>query len=509
MTNSASENLRRHADRMPQRTACIDDGVAYSFRQLDALVDRLTLRLRELGVNSGDRVCVLLDNAIQFVMTYVAVLRAGAVIVPIDVRTPSAGVEELVADASARLVVCDTRRSSDLEPLSSANGVSGVEESGVFAPLRFIVCGRREGSPADEVPVEPSGVPQLASIIYTSGTTGRPKGVMLTLANIAAVARAGAESVRLDSDDRVGLVTPLSHLYGLREIDTCLWTGATLVVARDLAYPARVLDQLHASAVTGLSAVPSGMTLVMERYQGLLSRCREHLRYLALGTALAPLSLLQAVRGCLPETRLFVTYGLTEASRVCYRQVEKAEEDHGAVGRPYPGVTLSVLDEHEAPVGAGQSGRIALASTMVMQGYWCRPDLTAKVLRPEGTLLTPDYGWLDVFGTLHLRGRIDEIINCGGEKVGPEEVEMVLLRHPGIADAAVAGVPDPARVMGEVVKAYLVRRPGAIVDVDAVLQHCARFLEPYKVPKTIEFCESLPKTALGKTVRSRLERSSS
>jgi acyl-CoA synthetase (AMP-forming)/AMP-acid ligase II len=328
---------------------------------------------------------------------------------------------------------------------------------------------------------------------------------MLTVANAAAIAAAGATVAELQPEDRVGLVTPLSHLYGLREIDACLRSGATLVVVKDLAYPARALKQLHDFEVTALSAVPSGMALVMERYEHLLRRCGEHLRHLALGTALSPPSLLREIRSCLPRTRLLVTYGLTEASRVCFREVDDDREDPRAVGRPYPGVSLHVLGEDGRVAGAGQAGRIVVESTMVMRGYWRRRDLTASVLRPDGSLLTPDYGWRDESGLLFLKGRIDEVINCGGEKVGPEEVEMVLRQHPAIADAAVIGVPDPAHVLGEVVKAYVVRLPGASLGADEVTRHCARLLETYKVPKAVEFCASLPRTRLGKIVRSRLE----
>jgi acyl-CoA synthetase (AMP-forming)/AMP-acid ligase II len=498
-----SDDLRRHARRSPQRTACVDGAAVFTFGQLDALVDELTAALREDAARPGDRVCLVLDNGVSFVACYLAVLRAGAVVVPIDPRSPATSVEDLARDASARLVLCDARRSPELEATPSIDGARDVAGSGAAAAVRLLRCRAREGTPGERG--HEARVNGLVSIIYTSGTTGRPKGVMLTARNAATIAEAGDALVRLEPDDRVGLVTPLFHLYGLREVDACLRAGATLVVVKELAYPARSLTQIHDRRVTTLSAVPSGMALVLERYEHLLAPCGEHLRLLTLGTALPPASLLSAIRGCLPRSRLVVTYGLTEASRVCFRELEGDVGDLRAVGRAYPGVSVSVVGEDGKPLAAGQPGRIVVRSSLVMRGYWRRPDLTAGVLLADGSLLTPDQGWLDESGTLFLEGRIDEVINCGGEKVAPQEVEMVLRGHPGIADAAVAGVPDPARVLGELVKAYVVRRPGTRVDPDEVIRHCARRLEPYKVPKAVEFRPSLPRTTLGKVARSRLE----
>jgi acyl-CoA synthetase (AMP-forming)/AMP-acid ligase II len=360
--------------------------------------------------------------------------------------------------------------------------------------------GQRGGGPPDL----PAG-DRLAAIVYTSGTTGPPKGVMLSHGNLAAIAAAGRRLLALSDRDRVGVVTPLFHLYGLREIDAALGVGATVVLPETLAYPARVLEQLRAGRVTGLSAVPSGLSLFLERYGAQLAGCAFHLRYLTIGTAPASPGLRAGLRAALPQTRLLFTYGLTENSRVCYREIRYPESDSmpDAVGRPYSGVEVRLED----PVDG--LGRVVVRSAMVMQGYWNRPQATQAVFCPDGFVRTPDCGRFDADGTLHLLGRIDDIINCGGEKVSPDEVEGVLGRHPGVAAVAVVGAADPAGVLGQVVRAVVVRRPATAVSAQELIGFVAGALEPYKVPRSIEFVERLPQTILGKPQRVLLRGESS
>jgi long-chain acyl-CoA synthetase len=225
-----------------------------------------------------------------------------------------------------------------------------------------------------------------------------------------------------------------------------------------------------------------------------------------MGAAATSPSLLTQLRATLPDTRIFITYGMTEASRVCYGEVSDADSYVGSVGRPYPGTQISVVDETGNGVPAGGRGRVMVKSAMVMQGYWNQPVLTEEMFSTDGWLRSPDYAWLDESGSLFLAGRIDNLITSGGEKIAPAEVETVLLGHPAIADAAVVEAPDPNGVMNEVVKAYIVVREGETLDQETVKNYCAQQLESSKVPRIVEFCEALPKTVLGKTATGLLAR---
>ena len=207
------------------------------------------------------------------------------------------------------------------------------------------------------------------------------------------------------------------------------------------------------------------------------------------------------MRETLPRTRLLVTYGLTELSRACYRDVPAPDDRPGSVGRPYPNVRLEVLDESDRPVPAGTPGWVVLRSDMTSPGYWRRPDLTGRTMRGDGEVLAPDLGWVDADGYLYLLGRVDDVINTGGQKVGPDEVEAVLRSHPTVREAAVTGVSDPAGILGQVLKAWIVPVDGRWPGEEELRRHCALHLEPHKVPRMIERCSRLPKSVLGKTSR--------
>ncbi|HWP46987.1 MAG TPA: class I adenylate-forming enzyme family protein [Candidatus Limnocylindrales bacterium] len=525
------EFLKQYRALSPGKEAVVQEEYRLTYAQLDTLVDRLAGILQQNGIAPGDRICLLLDNSPDFVIAYLAILQVGGVVVPLNPSTTLEALTHTLEDCSPKALFLEKRIHSyagDLISLGFGDPITlGEGEVEIFFLSSY---SRPFGVSHPHPPVTPSAKlypgayalnssgmqrniegrekdieDDLAAIIYTSGTTGQPKGVMLTHGNLEVIAETGKEFLKLTSRDRMGILVPLFHLYGLREIDGCLRAGGTLILAKNLTYPAQVLKQFHGEQVTGFSGVPGGLTLFMDRYESLLKRCQRHLRYITLGTSPAPPSLLTQLKTALPTTRLFVTYGLTEVSRVCFREVTEPDRKAGSVGQPYPGVTLSILDEQGQPLGVNKPGRVAVKSSMIMKGYWNRPDLTQQCLWSDGTLLTPDYGYLDSENYLFLLGRTDELINSGGEKISPEEIEAVLRKHPAVREAAVTGIPDPAGILGEVVKAWVVCDPKFTPDPHELMGYCARYLESFKVPKVIEFSDSLPKTVLGKTQRSLLK----
>jgi acyl-CoA synthetase (AMP-forming)/AMP-acid ligase II len=340
---------------------------------------------------------------------------------------------------------------------------------------------------------------EITAIICTSGTTGTPKGVMLSQRNMTAIADAGTQMLELKPDDRVGIFAPLFHLYGLRELDAALRVGATVLLPPGGTFLTSQLSFLKAAGVTVLSAVPSTLTIMADKYPSGLAGLAGTLRALTIGTAPATAALLERLRELLPETQLVLTYGLTECSRVCYRKLSKQGPLHvgGNVGQPYPSVQLELVDPQESV------GRVVVRSPMVMQGYWNRPDATAAILRADGGLLTPDCGRIAADGSLHLLGRIDDIINSGGHKISPDEVEEVLASHPGVARVAVTAAPDPAGILGQVVRAIVVPTNAALT-AEELIRHAAQRLEAYKVPAVVDFVAEIPSSVLGKPQRARL-----
>jgi acyl-CoA synthetase (AMP-forming)/AMP-acid ligase II len=494
MAPSPSEHLCEHAARHPDREAVVDGPVRLTFAVLEAAVEGTARALARAGVGPGDRVGMLMDNSARFVVVYLAALRAGAVVVPFN---PAALPDAFTLDdAALRLLAAEERHAVALAGVGGFSPVPVLRFSEAIPGETALLRG------APEVPPCEGSEDPVVAIIYTSGTTGRPKGVMLSRSNLAATAEAGCALVGLTAEDRVGVLAPLFHLYALREVDQALQAGAALVLIKNLAFPAKALRQLADERVTVASGVPSGLALMADdRYDALLRACGVPLRALTLGTAPTPPALLQRLREAMPRTRVILTYGLTENSRACFR--EGADPKAGSAGRPYPGVGAVVLDENGNKLPPGRRGRVALTSAMVMRGYWRRTVLSAETLLPGGLLLTPDHGWIDAEGYVHLLGRVDDVVNTGGEKVSPEEVEAVLRAHPAVADAAVVGVADPEGILGQVLKAFVIPSNGAVTEA-ALRAYCAARLEPHKVPRLVAFRDAFPKTVLGKTAKALL-----
>jgi len=448
-------------------------------------------------------VVLLIENSVDFVLAYLATLTAGAIAVPINPKAPAGAIIEILRDCRPGTAFVEPAHTPHLSAWAQAvpelksvvlTRSHGAEDH--IEPRVLAIMDRRSGVETP-VQIEPQGEDNLALIIYTSGTTGPPKGVMLSHRNMSAVTAAGRHLLGLHQNDRIGVVVPLSHLYGLREIDAALSVGATLVLPRDLSFPADVLRQLHDARVSRISSVPSALAIILERHRAELAACAEHLCSLTMGTAPTPAGMLDTLRSVLPETRLITTYGLTEASRVCWLDVTLpgSRKEIGAVGRPYAGLEVSLVEESDG------IGRVVVRGDLVMVGYWGRPDITEETLTKDRTLLTPDCGRIDQDGVLHLAGRIDDVINCGGKKVSPLEVEEVLARHPKVTAAMVVGASDPAGILGQVVHALVVRRQGESLSAEELIAHAAGALEPHKVPRHVEFVERIPQGFLGKLQR--------
>ena len=501
---SVVSSLRRAADRVPGHPALIGGTAHFWYASLCDRVERLASALTEDGVESGDRIALLIGHTPDHVLAYSAALAAGAVVVPIDPNAPPAVISRVFEDAAPAAAIVEPALAATISSLvcHAANFrrlyVTGTEPTNCPPPI----CNMHERLVAAR-PMAPLSGPRedsLAAIVYTSGTTGTPKGVMLSHRNLGEIAAAGQSLFGVTGEDRLAVVTPLFHLYGLREIDLAFASAATLVLPADVRFPAPSLQLFASARVTGLAAVPSWLSLILQRYRAELAPWADSLRYLAIGTA--PLSArdLQLLRDLLPRTRLVVTYGLTEASRVCWRDVSEPSTPHDprSVGKPYPGVELELLDE------ADGVGRVAVRSGMVMMGNWNRPDATREILTEGGDLLTPDYGCFDSGGALHLLGRIDEVINCGGRKISPVEIEEALAEHPMVAASAAVAAPDPAGVLGQVAQVVVVSRPGSVLSAADVREWLALRLEPYKVPRFVEFADEIPTGMLGKSRRAHL-----
>jgi len=514
------ELLSVAASRSPERTALVEavTGRRVSWGELDAEVDRVARGLAGRGMVAGYRVVLALSNRVEFVTSYLGVLRAGLVAVPVNPRSATGELVRVLADCGARMVVAD---SSTLVTVRQA--VAGLEDALVGADEEL----RRRTAVPRLVVVEMPTVPgettyedllrvdgpapapfsdpeRLAVLLYTSGTSGRPRAAMLShRALLANIEQAGAvEPPMVTAEDVVLGVLPLFHVYGLNAVlGQVLHQGCRLVILDgfDLEVSLRVVAD---EAVTVLPVAPPVFA-----YWQAVPDLRERLggvRLVLSGSA--PLSA-ELVRTFTDRTGIEVHqgYGLTEAAPVVTSTLLSAHPKPGSVGRALPGVQLRLVDEAgRAPEGE-DGGEIHVRGANLFSGWW--PD-GVDGPDPDGWYATGDVGFLDRDGDLFLVDRLKDLVIVSGFNVYPTEVEDVIIEVDAVAEAAVIGVPHPRT--GEAVVAYVKPAAGTPYDeeelVALVREHCAVRLARFKRPAEIRVVDQLPHTGTGKVAKGRLRR---
>jgi long-chain acyl-CoA synthetase len=366
--------------------------------------------------------------------------------------------------------------------------------------------GELNGLPAQRRDFDPPALDSLAELVFTSGTTGRPKGVRLTHRNVAAAAAHINAVIGTTESDVEVVPLPLYHSSGLARLRCVLSAGGTIVLVQGFRLPGEIFAALEQHAATGLVGVPAGFAVLLRFGERGLGSFANRLRYVEIGSAPMPLEHKRMLMKLLPRTALFLHYGLTEASRSTFVEFHRDGAHPETVGMPAPGVRIEVRDENGKACGPGVRGVLWINGPHVTPGYWDDADLNAASFA-DGWVRTGDVGHVDEAGFIHVHGRYDDIVNVGGFKVSPDEVERVLAEHPAVSEAACIGVPDPRGIAGQVLRAFLVAATDHPLPSDAELSRwAAQHLEPYEVPAQYEWVSTLPRTDSGKLVRVALRK---
>ncbi len=496
--------LEHHAARTPDRpvVVCGGEDVPYA-----ALLDR-SLRfaggLAGCGVGPGDVVGLLSYNSVELLATIFAANSLGAAAMPINWRLAAPEVRYLLEHSQARALVCD----AELLDLG-ATAADGLDLARVAVPAdghdarpgwaRFDDLVASE--PAERVPVGGDAVHRL---MYTSGTTGRPKGVMITHANLAWKNAAHVTELGFTADD-VGLACgPLYHVGALDLVTTSLVSvGATTVVHRTFD-AAAVVDEIERSRVTCVWMAPAMLRAVLDE-PGVDERDLSSVRLIIAGGAQLPIPFVDRLERTFPSAWLADAYGLTETvSGDTFLDRASTRTKLGSVGRPCVYLDLEVWGDDGRPVGPGERGEVVLRGPKVFAGYWRDPEATARAFE-GGWFHTGDVGVVDDDGYLFIVDRLKDMIISGGENIAGSEVERVLDEHPDVLEVAVVGRPHER--WGEVPVAFVVPRPGATPSADELVAHCRGQLARFKVPADVTFLDELPRNPSGKVLKRELRES--
>jgi long-chain acyl-CoA synthetase len=494
--------LSESARSAPDRPVAVFDGGQLTYRQLDQASDRVAANLAAAGIKPGDRVALQLPNIPQFLISYFGILKAGAVVVPLNVLLRAPEIAYHLEDSGALVLITWAG--------ALAEAVKGVEAAGIgmiFAvgpgasppgvlPFKRLLDGA--AAPCEMAMRQPC---DTAVIVYTSGTTGQPKGAELSHIQLYMNADIPGRLFDVQPDDIVVTVLPLFHVFGLSSIlDVCVRFGCTMSLIPRFT-PDAVLAAVQRDRATIFEGVPTMFADLLscpdlDRYD------LSSLRVAISGGASIPAPVLDAF-----EDRLGLVilegYGMTETASTTTFNPSAAERRAYSVGKPIWGTQTQVWDAEGQPLPSGPEnvGEIVTRGMHVMKGYLHRPEATAEAFTGDW-LHTGDLGYFDQDGFLFIVSRKKELIIRGGYNVYPSEIENVLHAHPAVAEAAVVGVPDER--LGEEVMAVVIVRGAAELRAPELVTWCRERLAAYKCPRIVQFRAELPKNSLGKVLKDEL-----
>lgn len=475
--------------------ATIYDGRTYTNRELFESGRRLASALTDLGVKRGERVAVMLPNCPEVGISYGGILRMGGVVVPVLFLLATEELQHILADSEAKAII--TSPEFVAKAIEAANGcdpapkviVVGGAAEGTLSFEELLEAASADAPLVDREPSDP------ALFMYTSGTTGKPKGVVLTHANMLHQAEAIHEISELDRTAMALAVMPLAHAGGLVGWVAGTKNGARSVLMRWFD-PEAFCRNIQEYGVVATGLVPT-MAALLLNHPAIDQYDLSSLQQVAFGASPAPVELIHAFeRKTGAQVRM--VYGLTEAAPIVTADRISSKRKEGSSGFAIPGVEITIRDPEDNVLAAGELGEICVRGPNVMAGYHNLPDETARTVR-NGWLHTGDIGYLDEEGYLFIVDRVKDLIIRGGLNVYPHDVEEVLAQHPGVAEVAVVGIPDPT--YGEEVEAFVVRRYGTEATEDELLAFCREHLAKYKSPRRITFLPDLPKNQVGKVLK--------
>lgn len=505
LTRSLLRASRIHGE----RTCLIYGERRWTWREHVERISRLAGGLAKLGVKPGDRVAVLSHSSHRFIEIAFATLWAGAVLVPLSTRATEPELVDTLKDSDAAVLFIGGDFLHLLPALRAGSEfLAHVIHAGDGPAPDGTDNYETRITSSDELPRAERGGSDLAAIFYTGGTTGRAKGVMLSHANLYANAVHALAQYRYDERTVYLHAGPLYHLAAGSRIFTTAIAGATHVVIPRFTVE-DVLAAIETHKVTMTALVPTMMSMLVE-HPKFASADLSSLDLLTYGASPMPEALIVDLLRRLPHVRFGQAYGMTELSPACtYLEPRHHSLDPGSrhllrsAGRPALGVDVRIVDLEDNDLAAGLVGEIVVAGPIVMQGYWKLPELTREALR-GGYMHTGDLGYMDADGFIFVVDRLKDMIVTGGENVYSVEVEDAIRKHPAVAMCAVIGVPHPR--WGEAVHAVVVPCAGAQVTADELLAHCRTLISSYKVPRSVEFRETMPLSAANKILKTELRK---
>lgn len=495
MYQTIMEAVLGHAQETPEKPAVCFKRQKLTYRELAHRVAAGARLLREKWViESGDIVMVSALSKPEYVAAHLAVQYLGAAVAPVDKSALEESVTSLYHFVMPKLFLTDSRISD-----------GSVRK----ASLREWYA-ETEGYPVGEIygkdfPYRLPDMDSMAEIIFTSGTSGRPKGAMLSYRSILAGTCHTRDGVERTSDDVELIPLPLNHSFGLRVLRTVLYIGATAVLQNGFMFSKELETNLDQYNCTGISIVPASAERLYRSLGDRFTEVFARFKHLEVSAGSLSVGMKQKLLTAIPQVHIYNVWGSSETGGVIFLDVTEHPEHIASLGLPIEGVEIRMLDgdgEKRIAHSVEEAGRMVMRGAMQMQGYYRQPDVTAETIM-DGWLYTGDLVYQTADGYIYMLGRADDIINVGGEKVSPIEVENMASQYDGIRECACVGGDDPEGVFGQIPVLFVVPE-GAELDEDAVTRFLSTRIEQYKLPKKYILVDEIPRNRMKKVDRKRL-----
>lgn len=487
---SVVEAVFSHAQNTPDKLCLADETRSVTYAQYKEEICKMASHLVSLGVEKSDRVVVEASQTVSYLGLELAIQLIGAVFVPVERNCAWNKIARLITTSEAKIAVT-------MKPAPEETGVS------VFT------LGEMTEAAASAEEYAFNFFPQssdVSEILFSTGTTGAEKGIIISHDNNIALAENVMYGVKMQEDNVEMIPSPLNHSHGLRRYYGNMVKGATVVLITGAMNVLKFFQMMDKYKVNSLDLVPTALSVLLKLSKNKFAEYKDVIRYIQFGSAPLVVADMEAIKVMLPNTRLYNFYGSTESGCICIYDFNTDNDKPKCIGKPAHNVKIAIVDEYRNEIQSSpdNTGLVASYGRMNMLGYWNDDNETSKVMA-NGFIYSNDEAYFDEDGDIILLGRKGDVINTGGNKVSPEEIEEAARKHNDVADCGCIGVPDS--IKGSVPKLFVQIKDGCLFDPIALRSHLSELLEPYKIPEYIVAIEKIPRSFNGKILRRVLKES--
>lgn len=495
----------------PDRVGMVFEGEKWTYAQASDRINRLANALAKMGIRKEDRVGMLQVNCPEYIESYFAAAKIGAIFVPLNFRAKSEELGYMIGNAGIKLLFVGNRYAAMVEKIMPQlpDGKHCVVIDEPAKGMQYYESIIHSSSP-DEYTSE-IGDEDVTILMYTAGTTGRPKAVPLRHSAFVTYILENVDPASPDVEEKNLLTVPLYHVAGVQAMLAAVYGGRTLILIRQFQLK-EWLEAVQKEKASRAMVVPTMLKMVIDA-PDFSNYDLTSLKVITYGAAPMPFEVIKKAIEVMPWVKFINAYGQTEtASTIAMlgpddhvikgteaEREKKLKRLASSIGRPLVDVKVKIVDEEGKDLPALAMGEIWVKGPRIMSGYWGDREKTAQVITQDGWLRTGDKGWLDEDGYIFLAGRGDDMIIRGGENISPEEIENALHSHPKIEEAAVIGVPDPE--WGQQPRAVVVLKKGEVATAEEIIEYCHSRLASFKRPRSVVFMEALPRNQMGKVVK--------